>query len=126
MYVGISSIKFYLLQRMSVRLSSSLLLVFVIIVVIVLAVTGEEGVEDVTEAVSISDAGEIQEDRFMQSKEFRVSWDLIIQYYVLFVAGNHGWCGRVLGRGVQHGVHLPHDGGGQRVFNQGEEEKGED
>ena len=57
---------------MCVRLSSSLLLVFVILAVIVLAVTGEEGVEDVTEAVSISDAGEIQEDRFMQSKEFRV------------------------------------------------------
>ena len=47
--------------------------VFVILAVIVLAVTGQEGVEDVTEAVSISDAGEIQEDRFMQSKEFRVS-----------------------------------------------------
>ena len=58
---------------MSVRLSSSLLVVSVILAVIVLAVTGQEGVEDVTEAVSISDAGEIQEDRFMQSKEFRVS-----------------------------------------------------
>ena len=58
---------------MSVILSSSLLVVFVILVVIVLAVTGQEGVEDVIEAVSISDAGEIQEDRFMESKEFRVS-----------------------------------------------------
>ena len=75
MYVGVSSIKLYLLQRMSVRLSSSLLRVFVILAVIVLAVTAQEGVEDVTEAVSISDAGEIQEDRFMQSKEFRVSWN---------------------------------------------------
>ena len=71
--VGVSSIQFYLLQRMSVILSSSLLVVFVILVVIVLAVTGQEGVEIVTEAVSISDAGEIQEDRFMESKEFRVS-----------------------------------------------------
>ena len=57
---------------MSVRLSSSMLVVFVILAVIVLAVTGQEGVEDVIEAVSISDAGEIQEDRFMESKEFRV------------------------------------------------------
>ena len=47
--------------------------VFVILAVIVLAVAGQEGVEDVTEVVSISDAGEIQEDRFMESKEFRVS-----------------------------------------------------
>ena len=58
---------------MSVFHSYSLLVVFVILAVIVLAVTGQEGVEDVTEAVSISDAGEIHEDRFMQSKEFRVS-----------------------------------------------------
>ena len=60
------------MQRMSVRLSSSLVRVFVILAVIVLAVTGQEGVEDVTEAVSISDAWEIHEDRFMESKEFRV------------------------------------------------------
>ena len=71
--VGVSSIQFYILQRMSFILSSSLLVVFVLLAVIVLSVTGQEGVEDVKEVVSISDAGEIQEDRFMESKEFRVS-----------------------------------------------------
>ena len=73
--VGVSSIQFYILQRMSFNfiLSSSLLVVFVLLAVIVLSVTGQEGVEDVKEVVSISDAGEIQEDRFMESKEFRVS-----------------------------------------------------
>ena len=70
--LGVSSIQWPSLQRMSFKLSSSLSVVFVILAVIVLAVTGQEGVEDVTEADSIGDAGEIQEDRFMQSKEFRV------------------------------------------------------
>ena len=80
--VGVSSIQFYILQRMSFNfiLSSSLLVVFVLLAVIVLSVTGHKGVEDVKEVVSISDAGEIQEDRFMQSKEFRVSRDKITEF----------------------------------------------
>ena len=44
-----------------------------------------------------------------------------MEYYVLFISGNHGWCGWVLGRGVQHGVHLPYDGGGQEGVQSGRE-----
>ena len=88
-------------------------IVVIVFTVLCLAVTGQEVLEDITEVIGIGDAMEISEERFVETKEFKVSNDGGRVVKLIYYSGNHGRCCWVLGWSVQHRVHLPHHGGGQ-------------
>ena len=74
--------------------------VVISLMVLCLAVTSQEVFEDITEVISIDDAMDISEERFVETKEFKVSNDGGRVVKLIYYSGNYGRCGRVLGWSV--------------------------